>query len=36
MAVRVWAMVWDGFPGGGSDLLAMLALADWSDDQGRC
>lgn len=28
--------VWDGFPGGGSDLLTMLALADWSDDEGRC
>lgn len=36
MAVRVLTMVWDGFPGGGSDLLAMLALADWSDDEGRC
>lgn len=36
MAVRVSAMVWDGFPLGGSDLLAMLALADWSDDDGRC
>lgn len=28
--------VWDGFPGGGSELLALLALADWSDDNGRC
>lgn len=28
--------VWDTYPGGGSDLLALLALADWSDDQGRC
>jgi len=36
MAVRVIARVWDGFPGGGSELLALLALADWSDDDGRC
>ncbi len=36
MAVRVISMVWDGYPGGGSDLLALLALADWSDDEGRC
>ncbi len=36
MAVRVIAKVWDGYPGGGSELLAMLALADWSDDEGRC
>lgn len=36
MAVKVLAMVWDGYPGGGSELLAMLALADWSDDEGRC
>ncbi|HJW23932.1 MAG TPA: helix-turn-helix domain-containing protein [Rhodocyclaceae bacterium] len=30
------AMVWDAYPGVGSELLAMLALADWSDDEGRC
>ena len=28
--------VWDGYPGGGTALLALLALADWSDDEGRC
>jgi DNA-binding IclR family transcriptional regulator len=28
--------VWDGCPSGGSELLALLALADWSDDGGRC
>lgn len=28
--------VWEGFPGGGTELLALLALADWSDDDGRC
>ena len=26
--------VWDGFPGAGSELLAMLAMADWCDDRG--
>lgn len=26
--------VWEGFPGAGSELLAMLALADWCDDKG--
>ncbi len=36
MSIRVMTLVWDGFPAGGSDLLAMLALADWSDDNGRC
>lgn len=36
MSVRIMAQVWDGYPGGGSDLLALLALADWSDDEGRC
>jgi len=30
------AKVWDGFPRGGTELLALLALADWSDDEGRC
>lgn len=36
MSVRVMSRVWDDFPGGGSQLLALLALADWSDDDGRC
>ena len=27
-------MVWDRFPASGSELLAMLALADWCDDRG--
>lgn len=26
--------VWEGFPGSGSELLMMLALADWSDEEG--
>ena len=36
MSVSVFSLVWDGYPGGGSELLALLALADWSDDAGRC
>ena len=28
------SLVWDNFPRGGSDKLAMLALADWCNDQG--
>lgn len=36
MAVRVLSQVWDGYPGGGAELLALLALADWCDDFGRC
>lgn len=36
MSVRIMAKVWEFYPGGGTDLLALLALADWSDDEGRC
>ena len=36
MAVRIITAVWDGYPGGGSELLCLLALADWSDDEGHC
>ncbi|MDO9227454.1 MAG: helix-turn-helix domain-containing protein [Pseudomonadota bacterium] len=36
MSIRIMSAVWDGFPGGGSELLALLALADWGDDAGRC
>lgn len=36
MSVKVLSRVWDDFPGHGSELLALLALADWSDDDGRC
>ena len=34
MSIKVMTLVWDGFPGAGSELLAMLALADWCDDRG--
>ena len=34
MSIKVMAAVWDGFPYTGSELLAMLALADWCDDRG--
>lgn len=30
------SLVWESYPSGGSDLLALLALADWSDDNGKC
>lgn len=37
MSIAVMARVWADYPGGGgSELLALLALADWSDDAGRC
>lgn len=36
MSIRVMSKVWDSAPVAGSDLLALLALADWSDDAGRC
>ncbi len=36
MAVRVISLVWEGYPEGGSELLTLLALANWSDDEGRC
>ncbi|MCA1977631.1 MAG: helix-turn-helix domain-containing protein [Thiobacillus sp.] len=37
MSIRVMTKVWDcPHVGGGSELLALLALADWSDDEGRC
>lgn len=36
MSVRVSSMVWDGYPGGGTELFALIALADWCDDSGNC
>ena len=35
MSIRVITIVWDRFPAGSSELLALLALADWADDRGR-
>lgn len=34
MSIRVMTTVWDNFPGSGSELLVMLALADWCNDDG--
>src|SRR5579859_2401768 len=34
MSIDVMTMVWKKYPNGGSALLALLALADWSDDEG--
>lgn len=36
MSIRVMTSVWDHFPGAGGELLAMLALADWANDEGLC
>lgn len=36
MSVTVMGQIWKGYPGRGAALLAMLALADWADDDGRC
>lgn len=36
MSIRIMSLVWDEYHGGGTDLLALLALADWSDDGGFC
>ncbi|WP_417518806.1 helix-turn-helix domain-containing protein [Marinobacter sp.] len=34
MSVKVSSLVWDNFPHGGSKMLCMLAMADWSNDAG--
>jgi hypothetical protein len=34
MSIKVMTLVWDRFPAAGSELLAMLALADWCTDDG--
>jgi hypothetical protein len=34
MSIKVMSLVWDNFKRGGSDKLAMLALADWCNDEG--
>ncbi|WP_382253451.1 helix-turn-helix domain-containing protein [Hydrogenophaga bisanensis] len=36
MSIKVMNLVWDHYPAGGSELLALLALADWSNDTGVC
>ena len=34
MSIKVMTMVWDVYPASGSELIAMLAMADWCDDRG--
>lgn len=34
MSIRVMTFVWDHYPCGGSELLLLLALADWGRDDG--
>ena len=36
MSIKVMSLVWEHYPEGGTNLLALLALADYSDDDGRC
>lgn len=36
MSVRVTSWVWDHAHAEGNDLLVLLAMADWSDDEGFC
>lgn len=35
MSIRAMSQVWDHFPRGGSDMLVVLALADWCNDLGE-
>jgi hypothetical protein len=34
MSIKLMTMVWDAFPASGSELLCMLAMADWANDDG--
>lgn len=34
MSIKVSSLVWEKFPRGGSEMLCMLAMADWSNDKG--
>lgn len=34
MSIKVMTLVWDRYQGSGSELLAMLALANWCNDDG--
>lgn len=34
MSTKVSSLVWKGYPNGGSELIVLLALADWADEQG--
>lgn len=36
MSIRIMAAVWESGPEAQGDLLVMLALADWCNDQGEC
>lgn len=34
MSIKIMTLVWDGLPASGSELLCMLAMADWANDDG--
>lgn len=36
MSVKVMALVWDAYRPNVDQKLALLAIADWSDDDGKC
>lgn len=36
MSVQIMTSVWRSYPKGGTELLALLALADWSNEDGFC
>ena len=36
MSIKISTQVWQHYHGGGSELLCLLALADWSNDDGYC
>lgn len=36
MSIQIMSQVWNGFPGNGSRLLALLSLADHANDDGLC
>ena len=34
MSIKVSSLIWDKWPSGGSDMLCILALSDWCNDEG--
>lgn len=34
MSIKLMSLVWDKYPGGGSELIVFLKLADWAHDNG--
>jgi hypothetical protein len=36
MSIRIMTQVWESAPYRGNTMMVLLALADWSDDEGSC